>query len=301
MYYSNGVTLLESFTASLDIGSGKLIAPPARVSARSAGTAAWSLDGRRIAYLDRQLRDSMPVLFVRSDRGSDEREVPNPAGIFFTFAVGWSADGSSILVRGVKGNANGIFRVDPTTGEATLVFDMAGVGFRPMADTSGRGDFVYRSNDTKSIVRQDAPGGAEKVIYTSAVSTAFYRVSPDGRRLAFVEQAEKPVLTTVSTDGGPATQLWRDEGQGWVFPILRGGIAWSADGKFILFIRQKGDRGELWVVPADGGEARRTELTFAAQAGWLSVHPDGKRITYTINQSGNEYWVMNNFLPPPAK
>jgi Tol biopolymer transport system component len=116
--------------------------------------------------------------------------------------------------------------------------------------------------------------------------------------VAFVELGDKPVLATVSTGGGAATEIWRDDGQGWVFPNLRGGIAWSADGKFILFIRQKGDRGQLWAVPAEGGQARRTELTFTGQAGGLSVHPDGKRITYTMSHSGNEYWVMNNFLPP---
>ena len=299
LYFSDGSTLLESFTASVDLGSGKVTALPARVGTRAAGTAIWSPDGKRIASLDRPARYSIPVLLVRSDGSGEEREVPNPSGLFYSFTIGWSADGDSVFLRGVKGSeANGIYRVNATTGEATQVLDMKGMPSLPMPDMSDRGDVVYRGNDLKSILRRDAGGGPEQTIHTSAFPVAFFRISPDGRRLAFVEQSEKPVLKTISTSGGPATEVWRSGGQGWVFPMMRGGIAWSLDGKSLLFIQEKGGRGELWTVPSEGGEARRTELSFTGQAGWLSLHPDGKRITYTISQSGDEYWVMTNFLPP---
>jgi hypothetical protein len=31
--------------------------------------------------------------------------------------------------------------------------------------------------------------------------------------------------------------------------------------------------------------------------GELRVHPDGKRIAYSVRGNGAEYWVMQNFLP----
>ena len=58
------------------------------------------------------------------------------------------------------------------------------------------------------------------------------------------------------------------------------------------------DGGELWVVPAEGGEARKTELTtHDAFLGELNIHPDGKRIGYSVKSWTTEYWVLENFLP----
>jgi hypothetical protein len=52
---------------------------------------------------------------------------------------------------------------------------------------------------------------------------------------------------------------------------------------------------------SDGGEARKTEL--ASQGtfiGELNVHPDGKRIGYSVKSWKTEYSVMENFLPALA-
>jgi hypothetical protein len=61
------------------------------------------------------------------------------------------------------------------------------------------------------------------------------------------------------------------------------------------------DGAELWVVPTDGGEARKPEFaTHGAFIGELNVHPDGKRIAYSVKSWQKEYWVLENFLPASA-
>ena len=84
--------------------------------------------------------------------------------------------------------------------------------------------------------------------------------------------------------------------------------AWTPDGQYILFWKRFGvdkqnptREAELWRIPSEGGEPRKTQLTaeypfFAS----ISVHPDGRRIAYSAGNSHFEIWVLKNLLPKPS-
>ena len=72
--------------------------------------------------------------------------------------------------------------------------------------------------------------------------------------------------------------------------------AWSRDGERILFTSTRSGAGELWVMDADGGDAR--QLTFDTQGGNFTPveSPDGTRIAFSSIRDGvghPEVWVMN--------
>jgi Tol biopolymer transport system component len=75
---------------------------------------------------------------------------------------------------------------------------------------------------------------------------------------------------------------------------------WTRDGKSILYIKRtvgaKEEKGELWLVPAAGGEPTRIGLNMERME-HLWLHPDGKRIVFTSEKIVLGIWAMENILP----
>jgi Tol biopolymer transport system component len=150
------------------------------------------------------------------------------------------------------------------------------------------------------IIKHDLTTGQEKEIYRKEIPPDIgnMTVSPDFRYLSFS-----------SSDGAP--------GQGYVIriidladgrtrDILQGKLdsfaphIWARDGKSILFIKRpsdsRGEKGELWRVPAAGGEPTKIDLGIEFK-GDVDLSPDERRIVYTSSKLVLEIWAMENFLP----
>jgi Tol biopolymer transport system component len=160
----------------------------------------------------------------------------------------WHPDGRSLLALGTKDNKEGLYRIDTVTGEASLVWQGLGIG-----DWSAEGRWIFRQggDQRRSIIRIDTATGEEKIIHTGDSSSRGYRVSPDGKWLAFRQQRSggKDDLAVVSTDGGPAKQLVEP------FPLtfFPLGMVWSADGRWVAWAQYEKELSSLWVAPAEGG------------------------------------------------
>lgn len=296
LYYSQEVIESNAYIASLDFATGKLLSPPDRVTQRiqdATAGASWSADGGKLAYLH------LGRVAIREEGRSEERVLLPAAqlGGVGRSKARWHPDGRSLLALGTKDDKSGLYRIDAATGEASLVWQGTDI-----ADWSADGRWIFRLGgyERRSIIRIDSATGEEKVIHTGGpgdTASLRYRVSPDGGRLAFQQWRSGPngqgYLTVIPTEGGPARQLVEP------FPAayVRLGIVWSADGRWVAGVRQQKGESTLWVVPAEGGQARQTDLIVKGSLSGLNVHPDGKRIAYSVSSTRREYWVMENFLP----
>jgi Tol biopolymer transport system component len=296
LYYSQQVSESNAYIASLDFATGKMVSPPERVTQRiqdATAGASWSADGRKLAYLH------LGRVAIREEGHSEERVLLPAAqlGGIGGSKARWHPDGRSLLARGTKDDKSGLYRIDAATGEASLVWQGTDI-----ADWSADGRWIFRlgGHERRSILRIDTATGEEKVIHTGVpgdTASLRYRVSPDGRWLAFRRGRPGPDphddLMVVPTEGGPARQLAE------LFPLayVPLGIVWSADGRWVAGAQEQKGESALWVVPAEGGQPRQTDLIVKGSLSGLHVHPDGKRIAYSVSSTRREYWVMENFLP----
>lgn len=306
LYYSHELTLVNTYTAVLDFATGKLLSAPQRITESFTdytSTPSWSPDGRKLAYLKHRQGGGAPTLIIRQDGTGEERELLPAVRLDRKSMVRWHLDDKSLLAIGTKNDTTGLFRIDASTGQASLIQDG-----RELAEWSPDGKWTFQQggDGRKSIIRTDTVSGEEKAIHTGEGSSRFFRVSPDGQRLVFLDgrtdPKQKRYLSVVSTDGGAVSRLFDREGDAaGAFTYVPLASAWAPDARYILCAigNRTTDqfRSGLWIVPADGGQPLKTDLTTKGELGELSVHPDGKRIAYSVSNFKMEFWVMENFLP----
>jgi dipeptidyl aminopeptidase/acylaminoacyl peptidase len=105
------------------------------------------------------------------------------------------------------------------------------------------------------------------------------RISPDGKRVAFVvTQADMKTnfrnsdVWLVPADGGEPQQLT-------LSPKRDDQPRWSTDSRRLAFISDRDGKAQVYVLSIDGGEARKmTDVQTAVQS--FEWSPDGKRIAY---------------------
>jgi dipeptidyl aminopeptidase/acylaminoacyl peptidase len=116
------------------------------------------------------------------------------------------------------------------------------------------------------------------------------QIAPDGRRVAFV-------VTTLSEERDESlSNVWLVDiaaGEPRRFttgPMRDSAPRWSPDSTKIAFVSEcdRGKPGQLYVMPADGGEPIRvTDLRNGVDAAWGPVwSPDGSRLAVTARVGG---------------
>ncbi len=292
-------------TAFLDFAAGRVVAPPAPVEDPSEGrseSAAWSPDGRYLAYIHRRNGERTSQLVIRTVAGDDKREIP--LTLHNTDHIQWTADGQALMLEARENWRRGFYRLDMTSGNAVrLVGEEEIEGNIRGGAFSSDGKVLYFTRQVGKglhhLVRMDLESRSETVV--ASVPGDFLRkpsVSPDGRTIAvstlsFGEKGGRIML--VPATGGEAVDLYRTpEGIKYLL-----NVSWSPDGRFILFVTpysaEEEDDG-LWRIAASGGEPEQLLISDMELlgAGPPKLHPDGRRLAFSSGQLKGEIWVMEN-------
>ncbi|MFC1716037.1 sigma-70 family RNA polymerase sigma factor [Candidatus Poribacteria bacterium] len=310
LYYGLSADSTDVYTASIDPATGELLEPPTRAIRRFEGrnlSPAWSPDGKSLAYVS--LRPSpessarKQILVIRSLETGEEREVIAKTSVFSPTRqpqLRWSPDGRSILSVGKS-----LRLINVQTGDVTSIVQFGSADriniFDCVWSPDGKTILYIRQVRTgqwpHSIVAHDLETGKEKELYRGNISWPGLAISPDGRRLVF---AGAGALKAMPIAGGEPRVFHRlQDTQEFATEAMFSGLTWTADGRYILFvIHNLGQPGppELWRVPVEEGKPQK--LLGMDGLRDISVHPDGRRITFSGGWSRMmEVWTMENFLP----
>jgi Tol biopolymer transport system component len=307
-YYGQIEPMVDIYTAELDPNTQKMVTPPKKTVELFEGSnrhPEYSPDGKYIAYVStRGIRPLISisaapnVLCIRSLETGQEREISPKLRAMAQ--PRWSPDGSSILVgaRDYKSNAWGLYRVDIETGNLRLVVpppkDDRLNGHEWSAD--GKAFYLVRRSIKDKVTRimlREIETGKERELYRSSDVRIFHvSCSPDGKWLAFGKR-DKAALIIMPAAGGEPRELYSSDQENELLLAL----SWMPDSKYILFVirEHEPEKFSLWRIAKEGGEPQKLGLEMEINN--LSVHPDGRHITFNSGTQPKEVWVMENFLP----
>ncbi len=220
---------------------------------------AWSPDGRLIAFYSE--RDGNAEIYLMNADGSDQRRlVRHPKG---DFSPAWSPDGRYIAF---DSNREGALDLYATNLDGTELL-------RITADPEETDSYPHWSPDGKEIAFHSTRGDENREIYVVSVEGGEPRRltdnpalewlptwSPDGSLLAFWSTREGQwEMYLMEPDGSNQRRLNRAPAR---MEMPRGGgavsrMAWSPDGRFIAFNSFRDGRYDIYVMNADGTEARQ--------------------------------------------
>jgi Tol biopolymer transport system component len=303
------------FLAELDPQTGKVLAPPKSIRDQFAGNnfdPAWSRDGRYLSFLGRSIRGM--VLRIHSLETGEHREFPIERKLSSLWAPCWSPDGRSIIGMGYsQKNQMGLVKIDTQTGEVAHLMLLTGVaGPRPFGVLSPDGKaFYYRRRELKkgsSIHVRELETGVDREFYAGPVFGLEF--SPDGQHVALVAADPSKGSTSLSimpTAGGKPREILSLKEPEIIKNVFANvpKLAWTLDGRYLLFFKRVRGNPELWRIRAEGGQPEKLlempdEVLMIMN---FCVHPDGRRIAFEgiADKQKAEVWVMENFLPPVPK
>jgi dipeptidyl aminopeptidase/acylaminoacyl peptidase len=231
-------------------------------------SAAWSPDSKRIAFLSDAAKERQLQIYVSPASGGPARRLTGVQG-----QVGhlkWSPDGKAIAFLFIEGSVQ-----EPG----------ALVAYKPDSGV------VEEKIEEQRIAVVDAASGRLRTVSPANLYVYDYDWSPDGK--SFCAEAALgsgtnnywiAQLYTVRTDSGQTRSVWKP-------PLQIANPRFSPDGKAIAVIHgimsdEGSTGGDIFVVPAQGGDARNLTPGMKASASSL-VWRDSGEILFTEHADGN--------------
>jgi len=257
---------------------------------------AFSPDGNEIAYAWRgENEDNFDIYIKLIGAGGPLRLTSNPAA---EYCPAWSPDGRNIaFYRKGPSSDRGAYYIIPALGGTERKI---GEQYGEYYEYYGFGRCIDWSRDGKSLIVADrmAPEDSRSSIILLSIE--------DGRRTALVSQPDLYVTNPSLSPDGTAVAYIRGAGflagDIYVVPVGGGrprrvtsdgrslnGLAWTADGREIVFASNRGGLWRLWRVPPSGGTPEPVNGG-GEGAGAPAISPRGNRLAYVQARVDANLW-----------
>ncbi len=261
----------------------------------------WSNDGRKILF--RSLRDGWFPGFSRLYQvpleGGPAEPLPMPESGAGTFAPSGSRLVYSPRARDFRtekryggGQANQLYIFDTETYEAKKISE----GQRASRDPMWIGNAIYYDSDRDghfNLYSYDVPSGKTTQLTFSATYDLRWPSSDRQGRIVYERNGGLEVFDVQTRKSTPIPITVSDDGLARrPTRVAAGNLIESASlspkGERVLFAA----RGDIFSAPVEKGTPRNLTRTSGAHDKWPSWSPDGARVAFLSDQSGEEeIWV----------
>lgn len=226
----------------------------------------WSPDGGRLAYVS--FESKKPVVYVHTLSTGQRRAVANFKGS--NSAPAWSPDGGTLAVALTRDGLSQIYLLPADgSGEPQRLVSSSGIDTEPFYSPDGK--WIYFTSDrggSPQIYRVAAGGGAVSRVTFEGSYNVSPRISPDGRKLAFISRDEGRFYVTLKDlASGTETRL-SDRGQ-------EESPSFSPNGLWVMYATRTRGRDMLMAASTDGRVKQRmsSELGDIREPTWGPFGP----------------------------
>lgn len=208
---------------------------------------AWSPDGRRLAYVSFENRQT--AVFVQELATGRRERVASFPGI--NSSPAWSPDGNRLALTLSRDGNPEIYVLDLNSRATTRLTNSPGIDTEPAWSPDGREIYFTsgRGGDPQ-IYRMPAQGGEATRVTFERDYNGRSSLSPDGRSLVLVTRVNGQFRIALMDLATHATRL-----------LSRGGLdespSFAPNGSMIIYATQSNGRGVLAVVSTDGKVGQR--------------------------------------------
>lgn len=259
---------------------------------------AFSPDGNQIAFVwDGGNGENLDLYVKLIGAGTPLRLTTDPAE---DISPAWSSDGRYVAFLRRSASENGIFIV-PALGGAQRKVGKTEPSLSRQAwpqcrlSWSPDGKFLAvvdqaSPQDRYGIFLFSVEDGEKQRLTSAPESSADYSpaFSPDGKTLAFIRSSglSSEDIYLISTTGENLQRLTADDRQ-----ITS--LAWTADGREIVFSSNRGGGFSLWRVALSGGRLERVAVT-GQNAYSPAISRQGDRLVYNVSFLDSNIWRIDN-------
>ena len=266
---------------------------PRRITTRLApgsdGSAAFSPDGRKIAYGGCNVRFACDVFMQELDANYAPRNTPRQLTnqAVSIDGITWADD--SIVYTGAQswGMLPFLYQVKANGEAPPERIELAGVKAMTPAYSPSTNRLAFSRGVSNADIWRFQSDGATSPLITSSLDDGVPQFSPDGTRIAFASArtGDTFYIWVAEADGSNPVQITNRFGRS------EGTARWSPDGRWLAFdaLRQDGFQ-DIYVIAATGGRPRRL-TDDASQNGLPSYSRDGNWIYFFSDRTGRpEIW-----------
>jgi Tol biopolymer transport system component len=123
----------------------------------------------------------------------------------------------------------------------------------------------------------------------------FPAVSPDGNWVAFFSpSATKISLLVIPSTGGAPIKTF-DVAPETDYLLFSEIVRWTADGRYLTYIKNQGDTSNIWGQPFAGGAPKQLTNFDAERIFSFAWSPDGKQLAVARGQFNRQIVLLTDF------
>ncbi len=216
----------------------------------------------------------------------------------------WFTDNEIVVAR--WGADAGVVIIDSTGAVLERIID-PGIAFFPSCSPDGRWISYFNDKGAEASFFIYDRQSKEKKSF-SVVTGVGHAWSPDSRFIAFANAQEGAVgsLKLLNIETGKTSTLYLEANaiaRGWD----RGGLAWSPDGRFLIYGALRGTHHELYALPlraekysVRGNPIRLTHFRGEKRLSWPTVSNNGDLVSYNLQESNKDIYCVQLDRPRRA-